>query len=826
MLKPSVVASALTVFAFSTWPPAKADTGHTLPLRSHTLDWVPLKELTASQRQALPPGSCGAYIAPVRSDAEANLLPSQAPIRASANQSTLFQKNHGQGDDSQVILIGDVVVTQGYRQLLGNNAQIDQGEGTLVMEGELQLREPGLLVLGDRISVDQQQDTAIIDNATYVLHDSRIRGQARQIDKTATDIMVLSKAHFTSCEPGNNTWILKGSKITLDPESRQGHGTHVRLVVKGIPVFYFPYLRFPLGNERLSGFLSPTFNFSDEGNEISIPYYFNLAPNYDLIFTPHFLEQHGVLYESNFRHLSRHFFTAINGTHLSDDKAQLDDNEQSLVDQGTLTLDAVAPFRDQDRWVFNVDQSGSGSFWSSTIDYTKASDINYFRDFDSPLADSDDNFLDQKILTDYRYGDWQFAIDLVRYQTLSTSVSTPFEQLPALEANYGFNFGETDYSRWALDLDHQWVRFDHEDADDPNPRLTGDRLRTNYRLGWELDPEWGFVRPGVQVKHLQYRLNDNNFAAGADRSPALTVPQFTLDSGLFFERDGRLAGHSYLQTFEPRLFYFYSDFEDHSPLFDLTTNGQDIDFDTSSLTFSYSQLFRDTRFAGGDRIDDANQLSIGLTTRFIGNESGREWFSASLGQIQFFDDRRVTLNNNPETLNRSGIAGQLSLQPSANWRISSDLLYDDRESELDRGNLKLRYQNARRHLFELDYRFTRASSDSSEDTEQINASIIAPLFNPRWHLLFYGAHDITRDRELDAISAIEYNGCCYRIRFGYRSELDNSLAGQVADEDLDYKYSTFFEIHFKGLGGAGQQLDSLLDENIDGYTDWQSVYQQ
>ncbi len=800
----------------------------TLPVETRgirqTLDWVPLSALTDEQRDALSPGSCGAYISPIRDDPEASLTPNSAPIRAEADQSSLYQtssRNDGNPEDKQVVLIGDVVITQGYRQIKTNRAQLDQGASTLVMEGELELREPGLLVLGDNATVNQQQSTLEVNNANYVLHQQSIRGTAQKIEKTSTNQLNLDKASFTQCEPGNNVWLLKGSQIILDRDSRQGHAKHVRLIVKGIPVFYFPYLRFPLGDERLSGFLAPTFVQKDESFNVSIPYYFNLAPNYDLIFTPHFLQSHGTLYEGNFRHLSRRFFTQINLAHLSDDRGKIDDDDQSLIDNGTVTEEDVVPFKDEDRWAVNIDQvGGQGQPWSTRIDYTKASDIDYYRDFDTKTIEpQDDDFLNQKFLTGYRWDNWQLDVNAIRYQLLSETITEPYRQLPEVSFDGNYSFGQLEQSNWSVDLEHELIRFDHSDADDPNPILTGDRLRTNYRLGWDFEPEWGFFRPAIQAKHLQYWLEDNNFVSGADESPSITVPQATIDSGLFFERDG----NGYLQTFEPRLFYFYSDFEDHSKLFDLTTNNQDIDFDTSELTFSYSQLFRDTRFSGGDRIDDANQLAIGLTTRFFGNESGREWFSASVGQIKYFDDRRVTLNNSVQEDSRSAVALQLASNPAEHWRLSSDLLYDDDTDKIDQGNVKLRYQNDTKHLFELNYRYTRGTSDANR-VEQVDAALIAPLFNDRWHLLLYSAYDTFRDRELDTISAIEYNGCCYRVRVGYRAEIDDALVGTIPDSDLEYDYDAFLEFHFKGLGGTSKQLDTILDENIDGYAEWQAIY--
>lgn len=798
-------------------------------LLSQTLDWVPLSELTPSQRDALAPGSCGAYIAPLRTDNDAALDPESAPIRATANRSRVFDKEGSTAEDAtQIILIGDVIVTQGYRQIKADQAQLDQESGILVVDGQLELREPGLLVLGSDAIVKQNEDTLTVNQASYALQNESIRGTATRIDKTSDDRLKLKSATYTQCAPGNNTWSLKGSQITLNPQSQQGFATNVRIYVKGIPVFYFPYFRFPIGDKRLSGFLTPTINFDDDGLNISTPYYFNLAPNYDLVFTPHIVSGHGALFEGNFRHLNTLFESNINAAFLSNDDSDVDDDDQDLVDNGTITEEDAAPFAGEDRWLFNFDQTGGlGKRWSTRIDYSRVSDIDFFRDFDSQISNTqDDNFLNQRLLASYQFPNWRLGLNAVSYQILDDTIIQPFTQLPALSADGFYHFAHSDNSYFTVDLDHEWTRFDETGLTSSNTtndeRPTGDRFRIDYKATWRYEPEAGFLRPSVALRHLQYNLDTNNFAADADRSPSITVPQASIDGGLFFERD---AG-SYLQTFEPRLFYFYSEFEDHDDLFDITTDGQDIDFDTSELTFNFNQLFRDTRFAGGDRIDDANQLSLGLTTRFFSNTSGRELFSASAGQIYFFDDREVTLSNVEQTDSRSAIAAQLSANPTKNWRISTDILYDDENNETDLGNIRLRYKSDSKHVFNVNYRFVRAENELNT-VRQVDTSFIAPLHKSnRWHLLAYSSYDTLLERELDTLAAVEYNGCCYSIRFGFRRELDTALVNVIADNDLEFDEQVFIQFQLKGLGGTRGQTNSLFSENINGFEDWQAIYDQ
>jgi len=779
----------------------------------HVLDWVPIDELSQTQRETLPPGSCGAYIAPVRNDLDATSFPDQAPLRALSNQ-TLYDDSNPDG--ASILLLGDVEVLQGYRQIKAQRAQYDDANGVLTADGPIEIREPGILMLGDRAVVNRDDDILLIEEGVFVIHPANTRGSAKRLTKSGYESLVLEDASFTRCEPGNNAWALRGSKITLDFDARQGYARNVRLEVAGVPVFYFPYIRFPLGKERLSGFLSPTLEYGEDGTTVSVPYYFNLAPNYDALWTLHNIEQHGLRNEINGRHLSRHFYTELNLSLLNNDRGIPSDNARSLINAGSLSPEEAVPFKDQDRWLFNLDQrGGEGQRWSTRIDFTRVSDVNFFRDFDeAAIAKPSDNKVDQRVNAAYRFDNWTLSAEALRYQPLSNSVAEPYQQLPELAAKGAYLFGDLD-----LSLNHQWIRFDHIDSSIATPIITGNRLRLDYDLGLNYEREWGFVKPTLAFKSLSYQLEDVGFTDDAETSQSISAPQFSLDTGLVFER----KTDTYTQTFEPRLFFLNSPFRDHSGLFDLTSDGRDVDFDTSAKTFNFDQVFKNTRFTGGDRIDDANQVALGLSTRFLGQQSGLEWFSASLGQIFYFDDRRVTLNNTPETEKRSDIAFKFRANPTDRWQGSSDLIYDQSSGQFSRGNLGFTYTSAFDNVFDVNYRYVR-STTSSDDTRQVDASFIAPIGSHRWHLLWHGAYDISASRELDLITAVEYGGCCYSARLGYRHWLDNTLSSTVSDVDLQYDWQTFFEINFYGLGRSGKKLDAFFEQKIDGYQQWRATH--
>lgn len=775
-----------------------------------TLDWVAYDQLTPEQQSQLPVGSCGAYISPLshlKPITDDTLLATEA----SANKSEIIEKE----GFKHITLIGDVLVKRGAQQLTANEAIYSEQTGSITIEGELTVRQPDLLLLANKGIVNQRENRLAIDDATYVIHSANVRGKGKKITKNK-EILDLQGSEYTSCEPDNNNWLLRGSQITIDTEKNQGVAKHVRLVVEGIPVFYWPYLRFPVGNDRQSGFLFPVIKSSDGAIDVSIPYYFNLAPNYDLTLTPHFLQDHGTQIEASGRHLNRHFETDITLVHLSNDKGVLSDSEQSLVDDGSKTADEINPFRGDDRWLVSVRQAGGkGQPWFSTIDYNEVSDNNYLDDFDnaSGVDSTNETRLSQQITAGYQFEHWRLSINNQQYQVLNDNITRPYKLLPEINFDGAYSFSDSTLGDVNLTFDNEWTNFAHSDSDNPGDTTPiGNRTRLKYAVELDKTADAGFFRPRLQARHLSYQLDASKFSAGTNTSTSITVPQAVIDSGLYFEREG----NTYQQTFEPRLFYFYSPFKDQS---DIINN---INFDTSSSTFSYSQLFRDTRFAGGDRIDDANQVSVGLTTRFIGNSSGREWFSASIGKAFYLEERQVTLSGARDTDNNSPIAGRFSSQFSQHWQLNNDFIYNDDTGNIDDNTLSLKYRGSDSSLFNVSHRFLR-SDIAANTTQQTQVSAILPIAKRSWYVFAHADYDHTNERDLEQLAGIEYNSCCYRARFAYKRSIDDDQVA-TGNNSIDYDQRIILEFQLLGLGSTSKQFNNLFKDNIDGYEQWEATY--
>lgn len=777
------------------------------------LGWRPLSELDSEQQEQVPNQCCGIYVPP------ADLLV-ETPVEGGPTEyleSDLIEGNL----QTRYRVSGNVRITQGGLRITADEADVDEVNNCATVSGNIRLYESGLLIVGDQAQINRETGATRIEGGEFVVYESRLRGSAGLISRDEQDVITLKDGMFTQCEPGAEHWALKGSSITIDPNKRHGVARDARVEIGGIPVFYWPYMPFPVGDERMSGFLFPSVSSED----IAVPYYINLAPNYDMTVTPRFVADRGAMVEAEFRHLSPRFETVLGGAWLPSGKDDITSRERRAIERGDMTAEAAAEFDGEDRWLASIQQvGGRGKNWFSRIDYTKVSDYAYFNHLDTTNLDvSRSTHLRQLGEIGYRFPNWTLSASAVEYQTIALDIAEPYQQKPVIRADGRYRWDDL-----TLNLNNEFTRFDH--GDDfldpfrPNPvqrPITGERLRLDYELSWNKQWLWGFFRPSALLKSVSYKLDEGALRPDAELEPSITVPQTALDFGLFFERDGRWFGSNYLQTFEPRVFYFYSDYRSHDDLYRITPDNRSVNFDSGELTFSYNQLFRTNRFSGGDRIEDANRVSVGLTSRFL-SATGAERMSISLGQIYYLEDRRVTLNGIPQEENRSELAGQFTVQLTDSLRLGSDLLYNDRDSKVNRGNAYLRYMDDAHRIFNIGYRYDREAPRTidgrlvDQDRSQGDVSVVWPL-NDTWAFIARQHYDFTNERELDSIVGLEYNSCCYRIRVAGRRWLDNDLIDHISNpgEDMEYDRGIFFEFQLRGMGGMGSSnISSALSEGI------------
>ncbi len=802
---------------------------------ARNLDWVEEEALSDKEQEKKARGCCGAYIEPPRDYPEGDMDPSDAPMRVASETTEVEQENIAH-------LRGKVQLTQGFRQVRSQNATVDQNARTVDLDGDVQFREPGLLLTGDHAQINMDTKDVTVDNANYLLHESNVRGTADRMNRSG-DVFYIDNATYTTCEPGSNAWRLVSSQVDINPETGIAHAKHVRLEVKDIPVLYAPWLRFPIDERRASGLLFPTFTFGDDnGFDFAQPIYLNLAPNYDATITPRYIQERGSMAEIELRHMSKLTNTIASSAFLPSD----DGGDDSDEDPNTLT--GKRDHEGDDRWLLSMDHLGGiGKRWETRVDYTKVSDSDYFRDMGNATIEvNSQTYLRQLASTSYRADNWRLSVKGQQYQTINDDVNSidQYKMLPRVDANGNYRFGD-----FVFDLENQYTWFDHKDdndflpadrqgttflEDDQGTFVTGHRLRLDYGVSWDKQWAWGYFKPTFKVRNLTYSLDDP-LLNQSDDSPSITVPTGIIDTGIYLERNTTwLSG--YTQTFEPRLYMVHTKYEDQSDL---------PDFDTSPMTFSYNQLFRDDRFIGGDRIGDTKQISIGLTSRLLEQSSSTEWLRASIGQIFYLDDRYISLDprlsksflkaNDPDTLSptlrdiaadlmreESALAAEFALRLSENFKLQSDILYDEKEGKFDRGSANLRYNDRNNRIFNLGYRFNRKIPQViggqlfDTDIEQADFSTMFPI-SRNFSLIGRHNYDLTNSRDLETFAGFQYESCCWRFSLVARRWLDRNDYILIPDEDLTEDSGVFFQIQFKGLAGSGSGVDSILEDGIYGY---------
>ena len=785
------------------------------------LDWVPREQLSSEQRAAIAPYCGGTYVEPERSGRDDSTPFDQLPVYASADSSRFEQGNQ------TGVLQGDVLLRQGRLQARADQASFDQANAQAVLEGNVRLRDQGVLVLGDSASMRIDNGETRIDGVEYVVHDARARGTAETLRRRDDAVIVISDGSYTTCEPGENTWSLHGKDIELDRETGWGEAKHVTLRVKDVPVFYTPYMYFPIDDRRQTGLLTPSFSYSsDNGTEIETPYYINIAPNYDATLYPRYLSERGLQMEGDFRY-------------LHDD------------DEGTLTAAFLNDSKyGENRWLYGWQHEGGlKSRWSTEVDYTDISDPYYFQDLDTALEARSGTYVNQRAGITYRGDGWRFQAAVHGYELATITSVTPYERLPQLRldgadwlGDTGLRFGyNAEYAYFDRNLSNGFltgkdgIQFDSAGQPiltaDENlvglQRATGHRVVVSPSISYPWRNSWAFVTPKVRTQSTYYDLNFDSRAdgfdyAGANNNPSSTIPVASLDTGLYFDRATSWFGRNLRQTLEPRAFYLYAADEDQDdqPL-----------FDTNQNTFSYSSLFRDNRFSGNDRVADANQLSLGLTSRAL-EANGTERARASFGQVFYFRDRNVQLLDtdgvarDAEKSSSSAYAAEAMYQVSDAWRLNADVIWDPDDSTSDAGSVFAHYQPEPRKVLNMGYRYRNNINtynaltgtfqrDPDSRIDQSDLSFMWPL-NPQWSLIGRWQHDFAEDRTLEAFGGLEYDSCCWKLRVVNRYWVDYNEFESVATDDANR--GIFLQIVLKGLGSvSGNEVESLLDDGIPGY---------
>ena len=675
-------------------------------------------------------------------------------------------------------LEGHIDLRQGSRQVRAEAMSYAVPTEELTAAGDLFLSQPGVRVLGTSGTLNLKTNQGQIQAPRYRFAGPlNARGTA-----TRAELQTEGKTHyedvvFTPCPPGRRDWELAAAKLDIDQSEGQGVARDAKLRVLGVPVLYTPYLSFPIDDRRKSGFLMPTIGSSNRsGFQLSTPYYFNIAPNMDATLIPTVMSKRGVLIGGEFRYLAPGQSLNVFAEGIPSDQEY--DNEA----RGALRL---------------LHRGNYGGGWSSFIRFQDVSDKQYLEDFGNSLELTSLRNIERRADLNYQGQGWNARLTLQQFRNVDVSMppeSYPYARLPQLEVNLD---PWRHASGLQLKLPSQYNYFDHD------AKVHGGRATIQPSLSWPLRRTYGHLTPSINLWGAAYGLQDT--AQGQPEDPSYVIPSFNLDGELVFERDTAWFGQSALHTLEPRLSYLYTPYRDQS---DIPV------FDTTDLSFSYGTLFLPNRFAGYDRVGDANLLTLGLSTRLLQANTGKELLRASLGKPVYFETPRVWLSPDPEARQQSeALVGELAaaLLPDLTGRTTLrwDPNPEDEQDALEKLVVELRYRSPQRHLLNLAYRWDVGETEATRYRD-LDLAASWPI-NPELQLVGRWYYSLYNEKVNEAFAGISYGKCCWKLHL-----LGRHINNQPGS---DGETSVMVQLELAGLAKLGDKIGEHLERGIYGYTE-------
>lgn len=678
---------------------------------------------------------------------------------------------------------GDVQITYRDTLLSAPHADFNRQQQRVFADGGIEYFNTNLKISGSQFSANLDENEATLEDASYHFLSQAGRGYAQQL-KASEQQILLNDAHFTTCPTQDNSWALHAEEINLEAGEGWGEAYHAVFRIKDIPVFYLPYLTFPIDDQRRSGVLLPKLSSSQKtGLDIQLPYYVNLAPNYDLTLTPRFMSKRGTQIKSEFRYLTLKHHGLFQAEYLPSD------NEQSSGSNARhlLHLSHLSDFTSQLRgYIDFTDVSDDAYLTELGSDYNNQSDTQLLReaaiDYFGEHIHSEVKFQGFEIL-----GNYTPAYSALPQLTLNSA--KPISLLPAL------NFS------WQA----QYVHFRNDDA----------AINSANRFHVEPSVEIPFITPALEFSarasllYTYYQQNTETPTNEIANTTSRTVPKLRLYSRLNLEREYDWFGEQALHTFEPQIQYLYIPYRDQSKI------GL---YDTARLQDDYYGLFRENRYSGLDRINEANQLTVGWTTRFYDN-ADNELFRFSLGQIFFLADPTPVSDSLTDELTstESMLAAEVVWHWYRKWFFSTAVQYDIDHDQLIKSNATLDYRHNDKNLFQLNHRYSQAVSGL--EIQQLGVLGTTPL-TENWQLVSSYYRDVTNHRMIEASIGLQYESCCWAVRLVAQRQIETNLELPIGNfthaSQLDSRISLQFIL--KGFGDrAGFGVTDMLSEGIFSY---------
>ncbi len=710
---------------------------------------------------------------------------------------------------------GNVDIQQGNQTLTADKVKLTQTETA----GELPVREvtatgnvhyddPQIILKGPSAWSNLDNKNTDVNDGNYMMVGRQGRGDATKMKMRGENrYSIMENGTFTTCLPGNNSWSVAGSEVIIDREEEVAEIWHARFKVGDVPIFYSPYMQLPIGNKRRSGFLIPTGSYSsNDGLEFSLPYYWNIAPNYDATITPQFMTHRGVKLNNEFRYLIAPGTGTVAFDFLNHDRAYIKDKERGKRED-----------RDSDdRWLFYWRHSGTyAGHWNFSSDYTKVSDPSYFTDFSSQYGSTTDGYATQKFSAGYSDTNWNAKVTHKQFQIFADN---PNKRAYKAEPQVDFNYYKNNLGAFDVHTYAQAARFTSVGKNNPDAT----RLHIEPEVNLPLSNGWANMNNSIKLyaTHYDQDIPRSNTDKSLEKNVTRVLPMFKSDAKVVFERD-LFQGSDFVQTLEPRVQYLYIPYKDQDNI---------NNFDSSLLQSDYSGLFRDRIYSGLDRIASANQFTTGVTTR-VYDDALAERFNFSVGQIYYFERPRAGNSNRP--IDDKSNTGSLLWATDSMWRIDDNwglrggLQYDRRLGNVTMGNAVAEYRLDADRLVQLNYRFVdrdyiqatfRDLNQLGENQElpeyqrgisQVGAVVSWPL-SERWGFVGSYYYDTKQQQPASQLVGLQYNTCCWAVNLGYERKIVGWQKEKFSSE-YDNKWS--INVELRGLNnnhslGSQKMLES------------------
>ena len=724
------------------------------------------------------------------------------------------------------IFTGNVVIRQGDREIKADQVQVD-AQKNIKGQGGVDYTDPIVHILG---AGGDYSPTGGADfrSAQFELLQRPARGSAETMNLTPEGILDLKQVSFTTCPANEKSWSLDAKEITLDTRAKIGEAHDAKVEFQGVPIFYLPWASFPLGDERKSGFLFPVIGTTSRGGvELAVPYYWNIAPNMDLTAEPIEYSRRGIDLGGDFRYLEPGSKGEFVWHYLPDDSV-------FGGSRSDVRLNNISDLTDQLRF---------------SVAAENVSDPQYFQDFSQGPEGTSTAFVERRATLSYRDDHWRVDGEAQEYETIDNTLiepNRPYGRAPSITASADYGWGPGNLIRYGFDSEvtnfsrdiTKVGNIDYCTVVTPgsvSPCVTGWRMDVAPTVSLNLGGPGYFVRPAISYSATQYELN--NTLAGEDKSPSRTLPIASVDTGLQFERDLDAAANRKI-TLEPRVLYLYAPYR----------NQNDIPvFDTALPDLVPVELFRTNRYVGNDRISDADQLAMGLTSRLLDGHDGRQFLAITFGQIYYFETPKVVLPYEvPEIGVRSDFVTQLAINAFQDWNSNIGVQWNPQASQFERADINIQYKPDTDKVINLAYRFERgtihpASQCNITDTTAVQSAVLTaaeysqagicgfeqvelsgawPIAG-NWNAFAREVYSLQDKQPLESFAGFEYGACCWRVRFGLRRYISRRpliTAGVESTETGPQDTAAWLQLELTGLAGVGSATDTFLIDEIRGYT--------